>query len=83
MKIYAVIIEDSHTNVEVRIFSSAERALKVAREIFDDQIKFIAVRGEDIYWREGNEAPEGWLCDAVFSVEGDGLRVEELEVEND
>jgi hypothetical protein len=71
MKVYLVIIEDRHIDVQVEVYATAEAALERAREVVDEY-GFMP------------EGPEGllpnWLFNATLSVEGDCVRVEEAEV---
>ena len=67
MTVYVVIIEDCHTDVDVRIFSTAERAIAYAKEVARDS----ASRPEDVKEIKS----DAWLYAAQYSVESDYVTV--------
>lgn len=83
MKIYIVIIEDRHVDVEVEPFSTAELAIEYAKEARGANCR----HPEDIEEGEITQdmRDEGWLYHSTYSSEGDSVRVVErtLDYEED
>lgn len=78
MKLFALIIEDRHKDVEVRLFTKpdaaiAEGKMLVEDEDLTDKDREDAEIGEDVF--------KGALWSYRYSIEGDILRVMEIEVE--
>lgn len=71
MKVYLVIIEDRHADVEVRPFYDADKAVAKARELAKEYDRF----GD---YEESQIAD--WLFYASYSCEGDCVRVVEAEI---
>lgn len=75
MKVFLVIIEDSHTSntdVEVLVFSEKESAVQAAKDI---------VQEYDYEPEEPYSPVDRWIFDAPLSDEGDFVRVEAAEVD--
>lgn len=72
-EVYLVILEDRHTDVEVRVFADRQDAIDHAEQIVEDYDY------DDDKPALGNP-PDGWLFHAVLSCEGDSVRVEKAEV---
>ena len=73
MDIYAVINEDRHIGVEVRLYNSIEPALADAKDIVEK-----CNSGEDDIEEEGmdDETP----YNMTYTCEGDSVRVEKLPI---
>jgi hypothetical protein len=71
MKVYLIIIEDRHVDVEVEVYATAKAAL--------DRARWIVAR-YDYTPEEPDEEIAGWLYHATLSREGDCLRVAEAKV---
>jgi hypothetical protein len=71
MKVYLVILEDRHTDVEVQVYATAAAALRRTIQIMEQY---------DYTPDEPDEEIPGWMYHATLSCEGDCVRVEEAEV---
>lgn len=78
---YVVMIEDRHTDVEVELFISKEKAIKRAKTIFNEY-KYEDDEDEDMGETELDfEAIEdGWIYSAIYSSEGDKVSVRECKL---
>ena len=75
MKLYVAICCDRHTDECVRVFSTPEKAIAFCKKFMEECAKF----PEDI-----EEKPvKGWLFHATYSQQGDKVRVEETELDNE
>ena len=72
MKVFLVIIEDRHVDVEVQVFSEKRDAIRVANGI---------VHLYDYEPEEPDEPVDGWIFHATLSCEGACVRVKEAEVQ--
>lgn len=75
MKVYLVILEDHHTDVDVRVFSEKELAVAEFDEIVADYEERYGVTEQE------DECPDNWIANHHLSVENDYVRVEEKEVD--
>jgi hypothetical protein len=71
MKVYLVILEDRHADVQVEVYATLAAALRRAIKIME-QYGFTP--------EEPDAEIPGWLFHATLSHEGDRVRVEEAEV---
>ena len=71
MKIYLVINEDRHTDVEIKVFKNEDSALHYAQGLIKDYS--VDADPEDIKVEE----VEGWLFCTYYSCEGDVVYVKE------
>ena len=71
MQIYIVILEDRHCDVFAKPFVNKEKAISEARKMAEDGARDEPVDEQDI---------DGWEYYAVFSCEGDCVRVVEEEL---
>jgi hypothetical protein len=71
VKVYLVILEDRHVDVQVEVYATAEAALDRAHDVVDEY---------GFTPEEPDAEIPGWLFHATLSVEGDCVRVEEAEV---
>ena len=77
MKIYLVIHEDRHTDVEVEAFSDKEKSIEYARKRAKSCVH------ED-YLEDYQESDIlGWLFFASYSGVGDSVRVIEVELDKE
>jgi hypothetical protein len=82
MKVYVLIWEDRHADSEIELYRDLKEALFRADEIVNDH------RDEDQDYTEldadfnltDDMFKGGWHYYKVYSVEGDGVRVEEKEL---
>lgn len=74
--IYAVVVEDRHTDVQVFAFSTLEQAMKNAR----DEVEAIADGGVEI---DERESLPGWPFCAYYGTEGDRISVFEITLDED
>lgn len=81
MTIFALMINDRHTDLEIRLFQSRENALAAAERLCDESA------GDDD-WRaitqENNpdiKASGQYVFFGQYSIEGDYVSVEEVQVE--
>lgn len=75
MKLFMVIIEDRHADVKAHPFSDAEKAIETAKRV----AKNLASHEDD--YEEHDY--QGWLFCAVYSCEGDCVRVVETELDKE
>lgn len=75
MKVYLVIIEDRHHDIEVHVYATAEAALDRAREAVEEYGYEPEDPGDASF-----DPASGWLFNACLSIEGDCVHVEEAEV---
>ena len=77
--VYVAILEDRHCDVQVEVFSEKEDAVEWAEEA----ALLNAHHEEDIEKEEltAGMRKEGWLYYAVYSCEGDSVRVVQKEVD--
>lgn len=73
MKVYLLIIEDRHIDVEVEVYLNKEKAINKAKMT-------AAIAVEYSHGEIEEQQIEGWLYFARYSVEGDCIRVEEKRV---
>lgn len=80
MSVFVVIWEDRHCDTSVHVFSRKDRAFEWAKE---QAAEFS--RGYDVEEITINESMQrdGWVYCCEYSCEGDGLRVVEVEVDQD
>lgn len=77
MKVYAVLIEDRHVDVDVELFrdpgDAVERALEVVREYVVD---------DELFFEPPNDSMRsaGWIFWYRWSEEGDDVRVQEVDL---
>ena len=74
MKVYTMIIEDRHTDVEVTLFQNKDDAINTATK---------SVKEWGAKWPEDIEERydvHGWLYHGVYSCEGDSVTVIESEI---
>ena len=67
MTVYLLIVEDRHTDVEVRVFATVAAAVASAKEL---QAEY------DYEPDEPDEPIDGWIYHATLSCDGDCLRVQ-------
>lgn len=83
--IYVVMAEDRHVDVDIELFVNKERALKRAKEIFNESKYLDWEDDEDI--GENKLDPdvirEGWIYSAIYSTEGDSVSVRERKLDKD
>lgn len=73
---YAVIIEDRHTDVEVRLFREQANARQAARELYEDYASELVKEDPEIC----GENTDDFYC---YSVEGDCITVVSLWVQDE
>lgn len=73
MKVYALIIDDRHSDTDVQVFSTPESAVDAANAIATEY----ALRPEDIQ----GENYDGFLLWIRYGVEGDHVAVLERELD--
>jgi len=78
MKLYAVIINDRHTDVSVHPFTNAEKAISEAKRVAKKYC-----RDEEDYEEHDYGKDDGWLFYANYSCEVDSVRVTEIEVDKE
>jgi hypothetical protein len=71
MKVFLLIVEDRHTDVDVKVFADGAAAMLAAKELVDDY---------DYEPDEPDDAVPEWLFNATLSCEGDCLRVQAVDV---
>lgn len=73
MEVYVVIIKDRHSDTEVQVFSDPDIAVNKARELAKEYCRHL----EDFEESKLNNymTQDGWLYHAVYSCEGDNIRV--------
>ena len=71
MKVYAVIFEDRHCDVDVELFHNAEKAIERAKEF---------AHKNDRHDQYEEKAIEGYIFYATYSCEGDCATVLERDV---
>ncbi len=76
MKIYIVIVEDRHADVEVRPFSDSDTAITEARRVAES-----SARGFDIEEVDCSRV-DNWLFCAEYSCEGDRVTVAVSDLDN-
>lgn len=82
MIIYCLMIEDTHTDTEARLFSTPEKALEAARSYLADFADCAAhVDPDDATMTDEQLKRAGWLFYACYSTEGDCVWVLPLEVD--
>jgi hypothetical protein len=67
-EVFIVITEDRHTDVEVDVFGDEQSAITHAKKIANEHC-----RHEEDY---EEQKIEGWIFSAIYSCEGDCVRVE-------
>lgn len=72
---YALIIKDRHTDVEVQLFHHLDNAIAAARAAVHE----LARHPEYIE----EEAVDGYVYYCRYSTEGDSVHVEEVEIEDE
>lgn len=73
--VYSVLHHDRHADDEITVFSTREKAMAHAKSLLQDFCRF----PED--FRELPPHPGlSWIYSAIYSCEGDGVRVEMREV---
>ncbi len=73
MKLYIAICIDRHIDEVVRVFSTPEKAIDYCKRFMKENAN---------YPEEIREEPiNGWLYNAIYSSEGDNVRVEESELD--
>jgi hypothetical protein len=78
-KIYIAIWNDRHSDTTAYPFSTAEKALAFARKKAKEYS-----RDEEDYWEKSYEDDDSnWLLHATYSCEGDGISVEEREIDKE
>lgn len=84
MKIFIVVQEDRHTDPDVRLFSTDEKAISYAKSVMDDnaeQAQF--VEEDEMYLDEESLEDGGLLFHGTYSTEGDCVWVASREVDED
>ena len=76
MSIYIVIVEDRHTDAQVRPFSTAAKAIHEAIKIGK-----AGARSPEDYQQRPDLADDEWLFFAQYSGEGDCVRVVKAELD--
>ena len=71
MTIYVVIIEDRHTDTEVRLFSTSKKAIAFAEDYLANQGDGGDVHPEDARMSAERLKAAGWLFYGCYSTEGD------------
>ena len=72
MKVYVVVLEDRHIDIQVEVFKDRGEAIAEAKRQAKDGCRY----GED--YKEHNY--DGWEFHADFSCEGDCVFVKEVEL---
>lgn len=75
MKIYIAIWEDRHTDTTVHAFRDSDKAIEWARGTAKENCSYQKDYAE--------HSVKGWLFCAVYSCEGDSLRVVAVELDDD
>lgn len=81
MKLFALIIEDRRKDVEVRLFMKPEAAISEGKMLVEDSEDDDLTDQERADSEIGEGVFKGALWSYRYSVEGDSLRVMEIEVE--
>lgn len=82
--IYVVMVEDRHTDTEVHLFSTPEKAISCAQSVLDENSDSAEyVDPEDARMSDEDLAAAGWLFYGCYSTEGDCVRVLPAEVDAD
>lgn len=72
MKVYTVLIEDRHSDAEVKVFNDKEDAINYARKTAKEYCRFPEDYEERVI--------ADWIFFAEYSCESDSVRVEEKEI---
>lgn len=79
---YAVIVEDRHTDVEVLLFSRQDDAVTYAQSVIDaNSESALCVDSEDTSLTDAELRNAGWLFYGCYSTEGDCVRVQPIIVD--
>ncbi len=73
MKVYVLVIEDRHSDTDVRVFADKDKAIESARKLAQEYCRFV----ED--YQEKQIAD--WVFHVEYSCEGDSVTVHEREVD--
>lgn len=68
MKIYVVIVQDRHSDIEIKLFANKEQAIDKARQLAHEYCSHKEDYEEDLECR-------GWVFFVRYSCEGDNIRV--------
>lgn len=84
MKIFIVVQEDRHTDPDVQLFSTEEKAIAYAKSVMEenkDQAQF--VDEDEMYLPDEALDDGGLLFHGTYSTEGDCVWVSSREVDED
>jgi hypothetical protein len=82
--IYVAIVEDRHTDTEVHLFSTPEKAIAYAHGVLDDNdMSASYVDPDDARMSDKDLAAAGWLFYGCYSTEGDCVWVLPVTVDAD
>lgn len=71
MEIFAVILEDRHTDTDVEVFSDSDIAIGYARKMANE-----FAHGDEVdETLDDNMKEAGWIYHGCYSCEGDSVRV--------
>jgi len=73
-RIYIVIVEDRHIGVEAFPYTDKERAINIAKQITKDNASGF-LDEHCLENSSGDERNNMWLYHAIYSVEGDSVKV--------
>lgn len=77
VKVYCILIEDRHSDVEVLVRSDREKALLEAKEMALEYDRFNEYEEHPL---TQDMIKDGWHYYATYSCEGDSIRVVERDV---
>ena len=81
MTIYVVMVEDRHTDTEVHLFSTPEKAIAYAQGVLDDNSESAKYVDSEERMSEEDLRAAGWLFFGLYSPEGDCVWVVPREVD--
>ena len=80
MLIYAVVVEDRHSDVEVELFTNYEQAFQFAKEYAQKYANKFKVE-EHSFKEDSRGRSKGFICRITYSGEGDCVGVREIIVD--